>query len=201
MHGLRPADLIHSKSDVYVEVTIEGKDDSIAKVTTPVVVGKAAQRVGAEPGEKDSVEVELNFVGELPNYIAGDKIVFTVKDKDFMTSDYLGKAVVTDAHFGGRIDLEGAGEGYKAFMMVQLGDGKGMEEAIDHFKKTIEETTKKLAAAAAHAAAAAELAAKGDVKQAAQVATAAAQEAAKATQEAATETIQEVQNSGCVSCW
>ncbi len=55
-HGLRSADLDPSKSDVLVEVTIEGKSGS--KVTAPVVEGKAAQRVGAEPDEKDSVEVQ-----------------------------------------------------------------------------------------------------------------------------------------------
>ena len=69
--------MVGNKSDVYVEVSREGKVDS--KVTTAVVADKAVQRVGAEHGEKDIVEVELNFSDELPNYAEGDKIVITVR--------------------------------------------------------------------------------------------------------------------------
>ncbi len=193
VHGLRPADLVGNKSDVYVEVSLEGKADS--KVTTAVVSAKAAQRVGAEPGEKDSVEVELNFSGELPNYVEGDKIIITVKDKDLVGSDALGKAVVTDGKFGGRIELEDAGDGYKAFIMVQLGDGKDMEHAVAEFKKTWDETQKKLVAAAA-------LAASGEaakVAEAAKAAAAAVQEAAAAGQEVAVEALEEVK--GSVYCF
>eukprot|EP00932_Pfiesteria_piscicida_P016871 SRR837773.3777.p3 GENE.SRR837773.3777~~SRR837773.3777.p3 ORF type:complete len:200 (+),score=114.05 SRR837773.3777:65-601(+) len=137
--------MMGKKSDVYVEVSIEGKPKS--KVTTAVVTGKAAPRLGAEPGEKDSVEVELNFVGELPDFAEGDKILFVVKDKDLMTSDLLGKATVSDAAFGGRLELEGAGDGYKAFLMVQLGDGSAMADAVAGLKAAAEKAKAALASA------------------------------------------------------
>jgi hypothetical protein len=141
-----------NKSDVFVEVCIEGKD---SKVVTDVVVGKAApwkERVGGKEGEKDAIEVKLNFAGKLQDYKEGDKIIFTVKDKDMLASDILGRAVVTDGHFGGKLDLEGCGDGYKGFLMVQLGDGDAMADALKHLQesaKKVAEATSALAAAAA----------------------------------------------------
>ncbi len=57
--------------------------------------------------------------------------------------DTWGKSVVTDGKFCGCIDLEGTGEGHKALIMVQLGDGGGLKDAIAEFKKTLEDTQKK----------------------------------------------------------
>ncbi len=50
----------------------------------------------------------MNFVGELSYDSVGDKTALNVRNRDFAN---LGKAVVTDGKFGGRIDLEHAGVG------------------------------------------------------------------------------------------
>ncbi len=114
-------------------MSLEGKADS--KVTTAVVAAKALRRVGTEPGEKDVVEIELNFSDEFSNYAESDKIIITVRDRDLVGMDTLGKAVVADAKFGGCVELEGVDDGHKAFIVVQLGDGDGTECAAAEFKK------------------------------------------------------------------
>jgi len=183
-HGLRSADLVGNKSDVYVEVEIEGKSDS--KVTTAVVTGTASKKEGAGEKDKASIDVEFKFVGELKGYVAGDKVLFTVKDKDFMTSgDCLGKATVAESGFGGKLVLEGAGEGFQAHLMVQLGDGTGMDQAL----KASAAAAAALVVVAANLAAA-NLAANGDrMKQA---------EAAKAAQAAVDKIAHDVKDSAVV---
>mmetsp|Transcript_17200 Transcript_17200/g.37001 ORF Transcript_17200/g.37001 Transcript_17200/m.37001 type:complete len:252 (+) Transcript_17200:90-845(+) len=153
-YGLRPADLIGNKSDVYVEVSLVGKPES--KATTKVVSGKA--EVNAEAAadgkvEKPAVNVELEHVLHLPGYVDGDKVLFVVKDKDGMKSDdYLGEATVSDPHWGGQLALEKTGSGFtNAHLMVQLGSGGGLSAALE-LKKTAAETARKLKDAALLAA-------------------------------------------------
>ena len=135
VYGLSPAGTDGKMSDVYVEVYLEGKAES--KVKVAVIANKVVRRVGAELGERDVIEAELNINGELPNYAEGDKVVITVMDEDLVGPNTLGKAVVTDGKFGGGMDLEGVGEGHKAYVMVQLGDGEGMEQANVEFKMAL----------------------------------------------------------------
>lgn len=187
VHGVRPADLLGNKSDVFVEVYIDGKE-ATSKVTTHVVSSKAAPPPRVSQFfqvQKDAVSVTLNFEGELPNYAAGDTVCFVIKDRDMIGHDVLGHyrlaaAAIQNNVFGGILEgFSDGGEGHYPFMFVQLGHGKGMEEAVNLYNNAYAKYNELIVTAAAKKAAdSAAAAAAATAKKAADAAAAAAAAAA-----------------------
>jgi len=116
--GLRVLDSAAGKSDIIVNVEIDGKADS--RISTPVISGVSAS---VREAASATVDVSFTFEGELKGWAAGDKIVFTVKDS--ATGDLLlGRASVTpeaeQGTFEGELTLEDAGEGYSPILQAKV---------------------------------------------------------------------------------
>merc|ERR1712039_767290 len=91
----------------------------------------SVQLVGPKPESKLETKTHENFKEpvweaklEVPGYAPGDALFFTVKDKDMLEDDILGKAVLTEAQvkegFDGELQLEEAGKGVEAFIKVKV---------------------------------------------------------------------------------
>jgi len=107
----------------------------------------AVQLVGPKPESKLETKTHENFKEpvweaklEVPGYAPGDALFFTVKDKDMLVDDILGKAVLTEAQvkegFDGELQLEEAGEGVQASIKVKVG---AMGTVVAKVEQAVEE--------------------------------------------------------------
>jgi len=105
--GLRNTDWI-GESEPYCIVQLAGNDASKVQTIT----------------SKDYKEPKWNHVAEVSGYRAGDSLVFTVKDRDPLKDDILGKATLTQEQvkqgFAGELQLTEVGEGVQAFLNVKV---------------------------------------------------------------------------------
>jgi len=110
--GIRRADWLPGrKSDPYVECTVLDRPGSKV-IRTPVL--------------QKTLEPVWNYEDDLPDYVSGDALVFSVMDQDFIKSDdILGRATLMGSDlvpngFTGDLLLIDAGKGARAYLKVQV---------------------------------------------------------------------------------
>lgn len=105
--GLRNSDVLE-KQQPYCVVEVLGKSESRQK-----------SPIGSHP-----TSPQWDHSSEVCNYCAGDSLVFTVKDKDFLADDKLGVATLdaekVRAGFLGELKLTDAGRGVEAYLEVDV---------------------------------------------------------------------------------
>merc|ERR1712217_188913 len=90
---------------------------------TVEIIGKPHTRIQTRV-EKETLSPQWNFQGVMPNYEAGDVLIFSVWDKNQGTDmdDLLGKTLLSDDDFDTDVPMElrlnDAGEGVKAYLTV-----------------------------------------------------------------------------------
>jgi len=107
---------------------------------------KPESRRETKTDEKEYKNPAWNTTLEVPGYTPGDALHFTVKDKDTLKDDILGKVVLTDAQvrkgFNGELQLTETGGRADAKIKVEV-DAMGtiaaeIEEDIEETKKEVE---------------------------------------------------------------
>jgi len=92
VRGLRPAGGVAGRSDIQVEVSIEGRPD-VDKISTPVLSGIAAKFVANAP---PSISMAFMVDGELKGWSSGEKIDLVVRGYIKGKAEIIGRAVLSE---------------------------------------------------------------------------------------------------------